>query len=256
MSQQSAPTARVAQSPNASRAVVVSALLVFSLLTSASPALAAPTTTRNIDEVFVDTFFLSDVPPIRAKMPLNLADDTSGLVAGIRVDSIASVIAGGQYASFEELMAAFYANQAAFNADPSRDQIRMSGTVKETVQDDGSALIRINVTYHDLPLTLYTLDSWFSAFETLDMSALEIVLKDGTMNARLRVEMVIPHPGAPLHFWDAALEGRILSLQMVAHGTGWLVDSDGARIGRAVVHAKASPVQGAFDSIRVMPVGG
>ena len=89
MSQQSAPTARVAQRPNAYRAVVVSALLVFLLLTSASPALPAPTTTRNIDEVFVDTFFLSDVPPIRAKMPLNLGDDTSGLLAGIRVDSIA-----------------------------------------------------------------------------------------------------------------------------------------------------------------------
>ena len=256
MSQQSTPTARVAQGARAFRALVISALLVLSLLTSASPALAAPTTTRNIDEVFVDTFFLSDVPPIRAKMPLNMGDDTSNLLAGIRVDSIASVIAGGQYASFEEMMAAFYANQAAFNADPSRDQIRMSGTVTETVQDDGSALIQINVTYHGLPLTLYTLDSWVSGLGSNNMSALEIVLKDGTMNARLQVEMVIPYPGAPLHFWDAALEGRILALQLIAHGTGWLVDSDGARIGRAVVHAKASPVQGELDSIRLMPVGG
>lgn len=74
-------------------------LAVISTLvgTTILPVAAGDATRRPLDDAFVDTFFLEDVEPIRAQMPANWGDPETNLLAGIRVDNLGAVAAGGPY---------------------------------------------------------------------------------------------------------------------------------------------------------------
>jgi hypothetical protein len=211
---------------------------------------------RSIDDAFVETFTLTDVAPIRSKMPMNPADETANLLAGLRIDGLQAVRDGGPYASSDEMFRAFYANQVAFNSDRTRDHIRMRGRITETDQAGAAALVVLDIKYNDLPLTVYSLDTWNASLASLDPARAVILLNDGTLNGKFHVEMLIPAPGARLHFWQAALSGNIRALSFVGHGQGWLTDLSGARTGRALVDIETAPVQGQSDSIRLRPIGG
>ena len=97
-----------------------------------------------------------------------------------------------------------------FNDDPDRNQIKMYGSIKEFIERDGTVVAKINIRYKNLPLTVYTLDSFDDAiFVQLDPSQLVKVVEEGTMVTQFLVEMEIPFSGAPLYYWDAVAAGSI-----------------------------------------------
>jgi hypothetical protein len=203
---------------------------------------------RDLTDAFLDDFNYTGGtpfgPPIRAKMPFNVGDPDRNLLGAIRVDSFQSIIAGGQYGNFEELLAAFYANQHAFNIDADRDRIRMTGTIREVREADGDVLAIVDITYHQLPLNVYTFTSWKEAFAVLDLTLLKPVLVDGTLSGDLHLTFVLPYPGAPLEYWKLETKD---DFRFIANGDGWLVDESGARSGRARVHVHQSGREGSED---------
>ena len=212
-------------------------------------------TQRSIDDAFVDTFFLEGVAPIRAQMPFNVDDQTgANLLAALRVDSLDAVRGGGPYASVEEMFLAFYSNQETFNNDPSRNRIRMHGSIREMIEPDGTIVVELTIAYQDLPLTVYSLDSWDTSLEQLDPAQAMVVLEDGSLNGRLHLEMEISEPGAELHFWNAFFSGQIRALSFAGHGSGWLVDESGARIGRAAVKVSVPNLVDP-NVVRIKPLG-
>jgi hypothetical protein len=134
------------------------------------------------------------------------------------------------------MMLAFYDNQVAFNNDPDRNHIEMNGTVREVIEEDGTVLVIANIAYQELPLTLYDHFSFSYIFITFDLSQLVTILEDGTLNGLFYVEMEIPYPGAPLHFWNSYFSRGVRRWRFVGEGEGWLVDENGERTGRAKVH--------------------
>lgn len=214
------------------------ALLALSVSVGTPAAAGEPSVVqRDVSDAFVDTFFLSSVPAIRAQMPANFDDLTTSLVAGIRVDNFDAIVTGGPYASLDDLLLAFYDNQKAFNDDPARNRIRMNGTVRQIVEEDGTVLVTVSLAYESLPLSLYELNSFLTGiFVALDPAQVIRILEDGSLNGLFQVEMEIPFPGAPLHFWDSALAGGLRRVGFVGEGEGWLVDESGARTSRAKVH--------------------
>lgn len=190
------------------------------------PVAAGDAKRRPLDDAFVDTFFLEDVEPIRAQMPTNWGDPETNLLAGIRVDNLDAVAAGAPYETFDAMLLAFYENQEAFNKDPNRNRIKMHGTVEEFIEEDGTVVVKANILYKNLPLTVYTLDSFETAIENLNPAQTVKVLVDGSMNAYFSIEMEIPEPGAPLHYWDAVLSGGIRRQTFIGYGNGRLVDGN------------------------------
>ncbi|MHC4800406.1 MAG: hypothetical protein ACYTF1_27515 [Planctomycetota bacterium] len=215
--------------------IILAAFVLIAL--SASPVMAGEQAIvqRELDNAFVDTFLL-DVDPIRFQMPANWDDYETDLVAGTRVDNLDAVKAGGPYATIEDMLFAFYNNQDSFNNDPDRNQIEMNGTVREVIEADGTVLVIANIAYQDLPLTLYDQFSFYNIFATFDLSKLVTILEDGTLNGLFYVEMEIPYPGAPLHFWNSYVSRGVRRWRFVGEGEGWLVDESGERTGRAKVH--------------------
>lgn len=209
---------------------------------------------RPVEDAFVDSFFL-DEPPIRAQMPGNWSDAESNLLAGIRVDNLDYVAGMGTFTDLDEMLMAFYENQQAFNGDPDRNRIRMHGSIKEIVEDDGTVVAMIDIAYRDLPLTVYTLDSWDRAiFEDLDLAGLVKVVENGTMVGRFSVEMEIPFPGAPLHYWDAVFSGTVRRQSFVGHGSGWQAGESG-EWEPVQVHIIQTEREGEFLSeiVRIVP---
>lgn len=219
---------------------VITLIITVSILTSlsAGQVLAEDQAVvhRDLEDAFVDTFLLENVVPIRSQMPANWEDFETNLVAGTRIDNFDAVKAGGPYATLEEMLLGFYDNQVAFNNDLDRNRIKMNGTVREIIEEDGTVRIIANIAYQDLPLSLYDLFSFLNIFATLDPSQLVTILEDGTLNGLLYVEMEIPYPGAPLHFWNSYFSGGTRQWRFVGEGEGWLVDENGERTGRAKVH--------------------
>lgn len=218
-------------------------------------------TQRDLDDAFVDTFLLEGVPPIRTQMPFNLLDPGTNLAAGLRVDTFDAVAAGGPYATLEAVLAAFYAEQAVFNADPSRNRITMRGAIRETFADDGTVLVSLDIAYQDLPLTVYTGDSFNDAlFVQFDPAQVVTLLDGGFLEGRLRLEMTIPFPGAPLHFWDAAITGAVRRIDFVGYGSGEMLDAAGVRIGRGAVRVRsqcggAATCPPEADRVELTPIG-
>lgn len=191
---------------------------------------------RSLDDAFFDTLFLEGVEPIRSQMPSNWSDSKRNLLAGVRVDNLDAVAAGGPYDTLEEMLQAFYDNQIAFNNDPNRNHIEMHGTVREMVEADGTVVIVASIAYKNLPLTLYKLDTWDDALLVkFDPAQAKKVLAEGSLNAWFYVEMEIPSAGAPLLFWDSVFSGGLRRNVFVGTGKGWLLDENGERSGRAIV---------------------
>lgn len=219
--------------------ILTAALLLIATLAIPVSATDQAVEQRDLEDAFVDTFLLDDVEPIRAQMPGNWEDPATNLVAATRVDNFDAVIAAAPYSTLEEMLLAFYNNQKAFNNDPSRNHIRMDGSVREVIEEDGTVVVTTNIAYQDLPLSLYNFDNFInSIFVELDPRQLVKILEDGSLNANLTVEMEIPFPGAPLHFWNSYLSGGVRRLKFVGEGEGWLVDENGERTGRAQVHIR------------------
>lgn len=209
---------------------------------------------RPVEDAFVDSFFL-DEEPIRAQMPGNWSDTDSNLLAGIRVDNLDYVAGMGTFTDLDEMLLAFYENQQLFNEDPDRNRIKMHGSIREIVEDDGTVVAKIDIAYRDLPLTVYTLDSWDSAiFEDLDLAGLVKVVENGTMVGRFSVEMEIPFSGAPLHYWDAVFSENVRQQSFVGHGSGWHMGESG-QLERVQVHIIQTERDGEFLSeiVRIVP---
>jgi len=231
-------------------------------MTTAAQADERRVVQRDLGDAFLDDFnYTGGVPfgpPIRAQMPFNSADPDRDLIAATRVDDLGSIVAGGPYATDDDLFAAFYANQEAFNSDPDRNRIRMNGTIREIQKRDGEVLAVVDLTYRRLPLTIYTLSSWEAALAARDLTLLEPVLVDGTLSGHLHQTLVLPYPGAPLLYWQLEQED---DFRFIAQGQGWLVDESGARTGRARVHVRQTcdrelGCDAGLSEVRVTPVGG
>lgn len=191
---------------------------------------------RDLEDVFVDTFLLDDVEPIRTQMPANWENSETNVIAGTRIDKYDSVAAGGPYRTLKDMLLAFYSNQQEFNNDPSRNQIKMNGVVQEVIGDDGIVLVIANIEYQNLPLSLYTLDSYINVFNDLEPTKLVTILKDGSLDAIFDIEFEIPFSGAPLHYWNSYFAGGHRKWRFVGEGEGWLIDKMGHRTGRARVN--------------------
>jgi hypothetical protein len=124
-------------------------------------------------------------------------------------------------------------------------------------------VIYANLIYRDLPLNVYTLDSWVTALCDLrDPAQVVEVLVDGTIDAHWRVEIEIGSRGAPLHFWNSFNSGGVRSLRFTGKGQAWRVDSSGehARLWEVRVRDYCQGVEACLgsedDQITIAPAPG
>lgn len=195
---------------------------------------------RPVSDAFVDTFGFADRTPIRATMPFNIVDDR--YVVAMRVDHFSPIVAasearGGKWTK-DELFAAFYDNQEAYNRDPTRNRTRVYGTIVER-DEGGKTIATCTLRYERLPMSVYTFESWAQLLPggdaVGDPRALEALFVKGEASGVFYTEIELPAPGAPLHFWNASAEGRLRAFRFTAVGVGELTGRGGLTAGPAQV---------------------
>lgn len=222
--------------PRHMRHAVTSLILSCScLLACASTPPVAPGPSvrlRPVSDAFVDTFGFADRAPIRATMPFNISDDR--FAVAMRVDHFGPIVAASETRdgkwTKDELFAAFYDNQEAYNRDPARNRTRVYGTVVER-DEGGKTIATCTIRYERLPMNVYTYESMAKLLPAGDAvgdpRALEALFVRGEASGVFYTEIELPAPGAPLHFWNASAEGRVRAFRFTAVGVGELTGRGG-----------------------------
>ena len=118
------------------------------------------------------------------------------------------------------------------NNQDARDITMMSGKITETSRDDGTALVKAVIHYEDVPLQIWTLQSWYGFLSSWDPNVLVPLVSEGRMKVTVVEEFIIPHPGATLY---RMYQWEHHKFTMTAVGEGGLTGEGGFDPGRAKV---------------------
>ena len=193
------------------RLILVALLLLAALAATAPVALAdpgGPTTQRDLDE-FIE-FAGAHVP-----MPSHwLSEDGLRLIPYYDTQMMWDMIA-----CLGEMIPCWLEALESYQADPTRDQTEMSGTITERPLADGTALVHAVLHYRHLD------------FIVTDLFMTTALVIDGETEATLDWQFIIPYPGAPL----STATQETVSVNLNTRGEGMLTGMGGFPPGPARV---------------------
>ena len=193
------------------RLILTAVLLLVVLVGTSGVTLAnpgVPTTQRDLDEFI-------DFAGARVDMPYHwISDDGLRLIPYYDTQMLLDMIAcpGG-------MIECWLLALEDYQADPTRDQTEMWGTITERPLADGTALIHANLHYRNLD------------FVIVDQYMTTTLVIDGEAEATLNWQFIIPYPGAPL---STATEETV-SVHLNTRGEGFLTGMGGYDPGPARV---------------------